>query len=69
MESTPAAVTIVDRNNQRHTLARDGIKDVHESKLSVMPEGLLEAMTPQQVMDLFSYLQSGEADKGHGVRN
>jgi putative heme-binding domain-containing protein len=63
VESTPAAVTILDRNNQRQVFARDRVRKINESKLSLMPEGLLEAMTPQQVMDLFSYLQS-EAGNG-----
>jgi putative heme-binding domain-containing protein len=68
-ESTPAAVTILDRNNQRQVFARDRIKEIRESRLSLMPEGLLEAMTPQQLMDLFSYLQSAEAGTNHGVGN
>ena len=57
VESSPAAVTILDRNNQRHVLARDQIKELNPSAVSLMPEGLLEALTPQQVMDLFAYLQ------------
>jgi len=60
-ESTPSAVTLVDRNNQRHTLAREQIQFLRESEVSLMPEGLLEAMQPQQLMDLFSYLQSEAA--------
>jgi len=50
-------VTVLDRNNQRHVLARDQIKELNPSAVSLMPEGLLEALTPQQVMDLFAYLQ------------
>jgi putative membrane-bound dehydrogenase-like protein len=57
VESSPAAVTILDRSNQRHVLARDQIKELNPSKVSLMPEGLLEALTPGQVMDLFAYLQ------------
>ncbi|HYV26719.1 MAG TPA: PVC-type heme-binding CxxCH protein [Candidatus Eisenbacteria bacterium] len=60
VESTPASVTILDRNNQRHVLARAQIKELRESQVSLMPEGLLEALKPQQIMDLFSYLQSNE---------
>ena len=51
-------MTILDRNNERHVLARDRIRELNPSSVSLMPEGLLEAMTPQQVMDLFTYLQS-----------
>lgn len=57
VESAPAAVTLLDRNNQRHILPRDRLVSLRESELSLMPEGLLEALTPQQIMDLFSYLQ------------
>ena len=58
VELSPTAVTLLDRNYQRHVLARDQIKELNASLVSLMPEGLLEAMTPQQVMDLFAYLQS-----------
>jgi putative heme-binding domain-containing protein len=57
VESSAAAVTVLDRNNQRHVLARDQIKELNPSGVSLMPEGLLEALTPRQVMDLFAYLQ------------
>ena len=58
VESSPSTVTLLDRNNQRHLLSRDGIKELNASPLSLMPEGLLEALTPEQVMNLFAYLQS-----------
>lgn len=60
VESTPAAVAILDRNNQRHLLAREQLKELRLSEVSLMPEGLLEALKPQQIMDLFGYLQSEE---------
>ena len=63
VESSPAAVTILDRNNQRHVLARDQVQELTPSAVSLMPEGLLEALTPEQVMNLFGYLQGdGPAD-------
>ena len=57
VESTTAAVTLLDRNNERHVFAREQIRRLQESQVSLMPEGLLEALPPQQVMDLFAYLQ------------
>ena len=57
VESTPTTVVLLDSTNQRHTILRDQIKDLKESQISLMPEGLLEALKPQQLMDLFSYLQ------------
>ena len=64
-ESSPASVTLLDRNNQRHVLARDQLKELNPSPLSLMPEGLLEALTPEQVMNLFAYLQGEEPASSH----
>ena len=58
VDSTPATVTLLDRNNERHILPREQIRELQSSEVSLMPEGLLEALTPQQVMDLFAYLQA-----------
>ena len=58
VESTPKSVTILDRNNQRTVFAREQIKELTESKVSLMPEGLLEALKPDRIIDLFAYLQS-----------
>jgi putative heme-binding domain-containing protein len=57
VESTPTAATILDRNNQRTIVARERVKSIKESAVSLMPDGLLEALTPRQIMDLFTYLQ------------
>src|SRR6185436_2844601 len=38
------------------TLERGEIAEIHESTLSLMPEGLLEALTPDQARDLITYL-------------
>ena len=58
VESNAAAVTLVDRNNIRTVLQRSEIREMKESQVSLMPEGLLEALPPQEVIDLFTYLQS-----------
>ena len=55
VESSPASVTIED-GTQRITVPRDQIASLEASKTSRMPEGLLEAMQPQQIRDLFAYL-------------
>jgi hypothetical protein len=41
-------------------LSRERIRELKESAVSLMPEGLLEALSPQQVIDLFAYLQAPE---------
>ncbi len=58
VESSEQAVTILDASNQRTVLARSQIKSLNASAISLMPEGLLEALSQQQVRDLFAYLQS-----------
>ncbi len=56
-EATPQAVTLVDAKNQRTTLARDRIEKMEASPVSLMPEKLLDTLPPQEVRDLFAYLQ------------
>ena len=58
VESSPSTVTLLDRNNERHVLARAQLRELKESAVSLMPEGLLEALSAQGVMDIFTYLQS-----------
>lgn len=56
-EETPSAVTIVGAKNERTTIRRDEIDEIKESPVSLMPEKILEALKPQDVRDLFQYLQ------------
>jgi putative membrane-bound dehydrogenase-like protein len=58
LDSNGSTVTLIDRNNERHTLAREQLRELRASTVSLMPEGLLDALSAQQVMDLFGYLQS-----------
>jgi putative membrane-bound dehydrogenase-like protein len=60
-EQDAASVTIVDANNQRTKIPRGEIDNLHESEASLMPERLLEKLSPQELRDLFSYLQSPTA--------
>jgi putative membrane-bound dehydrogenase-like protein len=64
-DQTPAAITLLDRNNQRHVLPRDQVKELNQSSVSLMPEGLLEPLKPQEILDLFAYLQSDEPAAAH----
>ena len=43
---------------EKLTLERADVKSIEESKLSLMPEGLLEALNETQVRDLIAYLMS-----------
>ncbi len=57
-EDTEFAVTLLNEKNERVTIARDEIERLEPSRLSLMPEDILKPLEPQQVRDLFSYLQS-----------
>ena len=56
-EQTDKTVTI-QTINERVVLPRDQIKAIKESPESMMPEGLLEKLSPEEVRDLVSYLAS-----------
>lgn len=57
-EQDGAGITIVDANNQRTKIPRNEIDELGEAETSLMPERLLEKLTPQELRDLFAYLQS-----------
>ena len=48
----------IDGINQ--VLPLDQIEDMKSAGLSLMPEGLLNSLTEQQVRDLFAYLRSAQ---------
>ncbi len=58
VDQTPSSVTLLSAKNERTTIARDKIETINESPTSLMPENLLNDLKPQEVRDLFSYLQS-----------
>jgi putative heme-binding domain-containing protein len=57
-ESGSGQLTFVDAKNQKITVARDEIEEIRPAEQSLMPERLLETLTPQELRDLFRYLQS-----------
>jgi putative membrane-bound dehydrogenase-like protein len=57
-EQTPQRVTLVNARNEATVLLRSEIESLRESPVSLMPEGLLQPLKPQELRDLFSYLQS-----------
>jgi putative membrane-bound dehydrogenase-like protein len=58
VESSPQAVTIED-GTARITVPREQIQKLEASPLSRMPEKLLDALSEDQVRDLFAYLAGG----------
>ncbi|HUQ70972.1 MAG TPA: c-type cytochrome, partial [Planctomycetaceae bacterium] len=53
-----AGVTLVDAKNQRTTVAAADIAALRESEISLMPDDLYRQLKPQELRDLFAYLQS-----------
>ena len=51
------AVTIVDSSFQKTRIARSDIRSMEVAPESLMPEDLLNALNPQELRDLFRYLQ------------
>jgi hypothetical protein len=45
-----------DADNKEHRLSNDEIASITPSRLSLMPDGLLANLTPQQAADLLEFL-------------
>jgi putative membrane-bound dehydrogenase-like protein len=65
VEQTAGSITLAGAKNERTVIPRNRIEELHESPVSLMPEDLLNPLKPQEVRDLFAYLQ---ADKPPGER-
>ena len=57
VEQSPNSITLAVAKNERTIILRSNIKELRESAVSLMPEGLLQPLKPQELRDLFSYLQ------------
>jgi hypothetical protein len=55
---SPGSVTVLGAKNERTEIARDDIESISESTVSLMPENILAPLKPQELRDLFTYLQS-----------
>jgi putative heme-binding domain-containing protein len=53
-----ASITLIDADYRKTRILRSDIEKLEESEVSIMPEGLLDKLTPQERRDLFAYLQS-----------
>jgi putative heme-binding domain-containing protein len=56
-EQDGAGVTLIDAKGEKTRVPRERIDSLRELPTSVMPEKLLDALTPQERCDLFKYLQ------------
>ncbi|MCA9416446.1 MAG: c-type cytochrome, partial [Candidatus Omnitrophica bacterium] len=60
VEKTPGSLTLANANGEKTTLNLEDVEDIRESDLSLMPENLLQELQPQDLRDLFAYLQKTE---------
>jgi putative membrane-bound dehydrogenase-like protein len=58
VERAADSVTIEDGEQGRIAIPQSRIKSLKASAISRMPEGLLDALSDQQILDLFAYLRS-----------
>jgi putative membrane-bound dehydrogenase-like protein len=58
VEESDAALVLFDSNQQKTPVAKADIDEQAASTTSVMPEGLLDPLTDDQIRDLFRFLQS-----------
>jgi putative membrane-bound dehydrogenase-like protein len=64
-EQTEAAL-VIQTPTERIVLPREDVESIKPSAASIMPEGLLEALAPQEVRDLFAYLATdSQVSLGH----
>ncbi|MDA0813971.1 MAG: c-type cytochrome, partial [Verrucomicrobia bacterium] len=56
-DATQQKITVKDLAGNETTVARDDIAEQLRSPVSIMPEGLLDTLTDQEILDLFAFLQ------------
>ncbi len=54
-----AILTLIDPNGVRIEIEKTQVTDRVPSEISIMPEGLLDTMTLQELVDLMAYLEEG----------
>jgi len=55
-------ITLRDAKGERTKVARSEVEELKELDTSLMPESLYKEFSPEQLRDLFSFLQSEPAD-------
>src|ERR1019366_6170577 len=60
VEKDARIVILRSADGQRIVLPKDDIESINVTGISLMPEGLLQGLSDQEVRDLFGYLRSGQ---------
>jgi putative heme-binding domain-containing protein len=54
-------LVVVQSNGEKKTIGSDEVDEIAPSKVSSMPEGLLDALTQEEIVDLFAFLANANA--------
>jgi putative heme-binding domain-containing protein len=55
---TDASITLADAEGKKQEVPASEVDELQDSPVSLMPDNLYRQLTPQQLRDLFAYLQS-----------
>lgn len=58
--STPSSIVLRRGGGEEETILRRNIKSMSDTALSIMPEGLEDGLTHQDIADLLAFIQSAE---------
>jgi len=64
---TQTTVELLDATGQRHVIQRKDIRSMNASSMSVMPVGLIDTLTHEEVAGLLQFLKTGHATGGHAT--
>ncbi len=62
VEQSPEAIVLRHAKGQRTRIARSEIEEIKESDVSLVPESLYKEFSPEQLRDLFGFLQDEPSD-------
>jgi len=60
IERTDASITIADAKGDKQTILTSDIDELYDSPISLMPENLYLQFKPQELRDLFAYIQAAQ---------
>ena len=58
VDRNDVAITLADSKGEKQVVAISEIEDLLDSNISLMPDNLYLQLRPQELRDLFAYLQS-----------
>ena len=64
LEENDAALTLIDSQREKTVVSKADIDEVRPAPTSLMPDGLLDALSEDEIRDLFRYLQSSGPPAG-----